>query len=115
MNGSSFAPSIVPYGADQTVYLIIDRFDGLKNVYREAEVERTDVETVITDLMSGQFNDPIRVVAFNTLEHWLRNISKEIALEIQTRCDIDGEDIPELIRDFVGSYTGSDRRALKFA
>ena len=36
---------------------------------RETEVERTDLETVIADLMSGQFTDPIRVVAFNTLEH----------------------------------------------
>lgn len=116
MNGSSFAPSIVPYGADQTIYLIIDRFDGSRDAYRETEVERTDVETVVTDLMSGQFNDPIRVVAFNTLEHWLRNISKEIAIEIQTRCDIDGEDIPESIRDFVVSHTGSDRRlALRYA
>jgi hypothetical protein len=36
-------------------------------VYRETEVERADLETIIADLMSGQFNDPIRVVAFNTL------------------------------------------------
>jgi hypothetical protein len=35
---------------------------------------------------------------------------EEVALEIQTRCDIDGEDVPESIRDFVGSVTGSDRR-----
>jgi hypothetical protein len=116
MHRSSWTPSIVPYGADQTVYLVIDRFDGLGSVYREAEVERTDLETVITDLMSGRFNDPIRVVAFNTLEHWSRNVSEEIALEIQTRCDIDGEDVPESIRDFAGSYTGSDRqRALRLA
>jgi hypothetical protein len=110
MHGSSWTPSIVPYGADQTVYLIIDRFDGPRSVYRETEFERTNLETVIADLMSGQFNDPIRVVAYNTLEHWLQNISEEIALEIQTRCDIDGEDVPEPIRDFVGSYTGSDRQ-----
>jgi hypothetical protein len=64
MHRSSWTPSIVPYGADQTGYLVIDRFDGLGSVYREAEVERTDLETVITDLMSGRFNDPIRVVAF---------------------------------------------------
>lgn len=110
MHGSSWRPSIIPYGADQTVYLIIDRFDGPRSVYRETEFERTNLETVIADLMSGQFNDPIRVVAYNTLEHWLQNISEEIALEIQTRGDIDGEDVPESIRDFVGSYTGSDRR-----
>jgi hypothetical protein len=70
MRKSGWKPSIVPYGADQTVYLVIDRFGGLRGgVYRETEVEQTDLETVITDLTSGQFNDPIRIVAFNTLEH----------------------------------------------
>jgi hypothetical protein len=116
MHGSSWMPTLAPYGADQTVYLVIDRFGGLGSVYRETEVERTDLESIITDLMSGQFNDPIRVVAFNTLEQWSRNVSEEIALEIRTRCDIDGEDVPESIQDFVGSYTGSDRqRVLRLA
>jgi hypothetical protein len=61
---------MVPYGAHQTLYLVMDRFGEFGGVYRETEVERTDLETIITDLISGQFNDPIRVVAFNTLEHW---------------------------------------------
>ena len=102
--------SLVPYGADQTVYLVIDRFRDLGTVYRETEVERADIETIITDLMSGQFNDPIRVVAFNTLEHWSEDVSEYIAFEIQTRCDIDGVDVPDSIRDFIESYVGPDRQ-----
>jgi hypothetical protein len=93
-------PTIVPYGADQTAYLVVDRFVvGLGTVYRETEIERTDLETIITDLLSGQFNDPVRVVAFNTLEHWSRDVSKDVALEIRTRCDFDGENVPEAVRD----------------
>jgi hypothetical protein len=76
MPGSSWTPTIVPYGADQTVYLVIDRFGQLGSVYRETEVERTDLETVITDLMSGQFNDPIRVVASPHLSISLRTSRK---------------------------------------
>ena len=100
----------VPYGADQTAYLVVDRFGGLGSVYRETEVERTDLETIITDLLSGQFNDPIRVVAFNTLEHWSRDVSEDIALEIQTRCDIQGAGVSEHIQDFVANYTGLARQ-----
>jgi hypothetical protein len=80
MPGTGGAESIVPYGADQTVYLVIDRFGGLGNIYRETEVERTDFEAVVADLMSGQFNDPVRVVAFNTLEHWSRDVSQDAGL-----------------------------------
>jgi hypothetical protein len=101
---------MVPYGADRTLYLVMDRFGEFGSVYRETEVERTDLETIITDLISGQFNDPIRVVAFNTLEHWSQDVSEHVALEIQTRCDIDGEHVPESIRDFVDSYTGTGRQ-----
>jgi len=68
MNGSS--PTLVPYGADQTIYLVVDRLVASGSVDREIEVERSDLETIIDDLMSGQFNDPVRVIAFNTLEHW---------------------------------------------
>ena len=60
--------------------------------------------------MSGQFNDPVRVVAFNTLEHWSEDVSEYIAFEIQTRCDIDGRDVPESIREFVDGYVGPDRQ-----
>ena len=50
----------VPYGADQTVYLVVDSFGSLGTAYRETDIERTDLEKIITDLMSGQFNDPLR-------------------------------------------------------
>jgi hypothetical protein len=46
-------PLLVPYGADQAVYLVIERFAGLGTVCRETEVEQTDLETVVADLMSG--------------------------------------------------------------
>ena len=104
MPRTAWTPRIVPYGADQTVNLVIDSFPGL------GEIQRTDVETIIADLISGQFNDPIRVVAFNTLEHWSEDVSEYIAFEIQTRCDIEGTAVPEHIRDFVTSYTGPDRQ-----
>ena len=60
----SWTPGIVPYGADQTVYIVVDSVDAKGSVRRETEIERADPETVICDLISGHFNDPLRVVAF---------------------------------------------------
>jgi hypothetical protein len=103
----NWSPGIVPYGADQTVYVVVDSFGAAGALYRETEVERPDLETIITDLLSGQFNAPVRIVAFNTLEHWAEDVSQEVAEGIQTRCDIEGEPVPEYIRDFVESqHTG---------
>ena len=108
MRKSSWTP--VPYGADQTIYLVIDNFGRPGGVCRETEVERTDLETVITDLMSGQINDPTRVVAFNTLEHWSEDVTPDIAREIQTRCDIEGGGVPDHLQDFIARHRGHGRR-----
>jgi hypothetical protein len=101
--------SMVPYGADQTIYLVVDRRGRYGNACDETEIERTDVETIIAELISGQFNDPARIIAYNTLEHWSQDISREIAGEIQTRCDIEGVAIPEHLREFVVSYVAPSR------
>ena len=109
MPRTGWSPSAVPYGADQTVYLVVDRFVS-GSVYRETEIERSDLETIISDFMTEQFNDPVRVVAFNTLEHWADDVSKDVAQEVQTRSDIAGEPVPEHLRDFVDTYAGPTRQ-----
>ena len=106
----SWTPGTVPYGADETVYLVVDSFGALGSVYRETEIERADLETIISDLMTGQFSNPVRVVAFNTLEHWSKDVSADLAKEIQVRCDIDGVEVPEHIRDFVETYTAQSKQ-----
>jgi hypothetical protein len=92
-------PPTVPYGADQTIYLVVES-PGPHGTARQTE--RADIETVISDLLSGQFNDPIEVVAFNTLEHWTDDLSKDVAREIRCRCDIEGHDVPAYLEEFVG-------------
>ena len=55
MPRTGWSPNTVPYGADQTAYLVVDRFSS-GSVYRETETERSDLETIISDFMTGQFN-----------------------------------------------------------
>ncbi|SFJ69077.1 hypothetical protein [Bradyrhizobium sp. Gha] len=54
MPRSSRTPSIVPSGDDQTVYLAKDDLGRLGAVWREADAEATNLETVLTDLMAGE-------------------------------------------------------------
>ncbi|MCK1636116.1 hypothetical protein IVA95_00600 [Bradyrhizobium sp. 157] len=103
MPSTGWSPGVVPYGADETVYLVVDSFSN-GTVYRETEIEKADVETIVGDLLSGQYNSPVRVVAFNTLEHWSEDVSSDIAAEIQMRCDVDGVPVPEYLTDFVQSH-----------
>jgi hypothetical protein len=64
MRGPGRRSSIVPDDNDQTVYLAAEDFVKPGRAWAEAEYERTDLEAVIQDLVTGQYSNPIRVVAF---------------------------------------------------
>jgi hypothetical protein len=101
---------IVPEGDDQNVYLVVDDLGRNVRVYREIDVEAADLETVILDLLSGQYKDPARVVAFNTFEGWSQDVSGDIAQELHRRCDVQMRDVPYDIHEFVERHYGLDRQ-----
>ena len=57
----NWTPSIVPESDDQNVYLVLDDLGRLGRIWPEADAEATDLETVITDLLTGQYSSPVRV------------------------------------------------------
>jgi hypothetical protein len=83
MRKSNWTPSIVPNGCDQSVYLVMDDFGRLGRVWREADVEYTNFETVVLDLLEGQCEHPIRVVCFNSAEQWSQDVSVDVARELR--------------------------------
>ena len=106
MPEAGLSSRIVPYGADQTLFLVVDRITRTK----DKRIERTDLETTVRDLVAGCFKDPLRVISFNTLEHWVTDISTEVAAEIQSRCDMDGGALPDHLREFVEGHICPTRR-----
>jgi hypothetical protein len=72
----SWTPSIVPNGHDQTFYIVINNYEELGPAFAETDLGEADLETTINDLMTGQYSDPVRVVAFNTTEHWSEDVSE---------------------------------------
>ena len=84
------SPSIVPHDDDQDIYLVMDDFGGrLGLAWRETEPGSTDFETVIRDLLDGQYSNPVWVVGFNTAEGWSRDVSEDVANELRRRCDLE--------------------------
>jgi hypothetical protein len=111
MRKSHSTPSIVPTSDDQnlTVYLVVDDLGALGRVWREADEAHADLETVIIDLLEGQYKDPVRVVSFNTFEKWSQDVSADVALELRRRCDLQRRDIPFFLQKFISRYEGSYR------
>jgi hypothetical protein len=100
------SPSIVPHGADQDTYLVLDDFGGpIGCSWRETDADSADRETLIRDLVDGQYNHPVRIVAFNTSEGWSRDVTMDIADELRRRYVEFGE-VPDSILDFLDSNRG---------
>ena len=112
MRKPHWTPSIIPNDIDQTVYLVAEDFGKLGRAWREADYEATDLETVVQDLLSGQYNNPVRVIAFNTAERWSEDVSEDVARELRRRCDLQASDVPSSIQDFVERYEGHAWRQL---
>jgi hypothetical protein len=79
------SPSITPHRPEQNTYLVLDDFGQIGRAWRETNEDAADRETVIRDLLAGQYNSPIRIVAFNTNEGWSRDVTLDIADELRQR------------------------------
>jgi len=94
------SPSIVPE-ADQDTYLVLDDFGGQVGcTWRETDADRADRETLICDLLEGQYSHPVRIVAFNMGEGWSRDASVDIADELRRRY-VECDDVPDSVIDFM--------------
>jgi hypothetical protein len=110
MRKSNWTPSIVPPTRLHDVYLV-DDLGRIGRVWREADYEATDYETVVTDLLDGQYKNPVGIFAFNTAEGWARDVSADIASECR-RCDLQLRDVPSELQDFVDRHDAIDRAQL---
>ena len=80
---------------------MLEDFGGrLGRAWLETDEEATSREVLIQDLMSGQYNHPARIVAFNTAEGWSRDVTKDIADELRRRF-VEYDDVPTSVQAFV--------------
>jgi hypothetical protein len=111
----AWTPSIVPGGIDQNIYLVMDDLGRFGRVWREADAEHTDLETVIADLLGGHYSNPVGVFGFNPFEGWSQDVSEDVAQEVRRRCDLQGQDVPSLVQDFVERHEGHRQLTLRLA
>jgi hypothetical protein len=104
MLDTDWTPSIVPGDEDRDVCLVVNDFGRRGRAWCETDVEATDLETVIRDLLDGQYWDPVRVVSFNTAEDRARDISARVADELRRRCELEMREIPPSLDRFFARH-----------
>jgi hypothetical protein len=70
---------------DVTAYIVVEDFGQYGRAFRETDLAEADLDTIIRNMISGEYRNPLRVIAFNTVEGWSRDVSEEIAYDVLDR------------------------------
>ncbi|MBR0793973.1 hypothetical protein JQ615_01075 [Bradyrhizobium jicamae] len=98
------SPSIIPNDRlDKDFYLVLEDFHA-GPAFRETD-EGISHSTLIADLLSGQYDQVLRVVAFNPVEGWSRDASEDIARTLERKA-AEGYEIPDALKDFIEGQLG---------
>ena len=93
---------------DVTVYLVLNDFGPLGRAYVETDEAQADEATIVENILSGQYSQPLRVVAFNTAEGWARDVTEEIARDALNKARSERRLIRRAAQEFLERTLGVD-------
>jgi hypothetical protein len=73
----------------------------------ETGVDEADRATIIENLLSGQYSNPVAVVAFNVAEGWDHDVSTEVCREVMERAAGADHDLGEQTMKFIEHHCGT--------
>ena len=79
---------------------MLDDFGRLGRAWRETDEAGANRTTLVLNLLDGQYEDPVRIVAFNTTEGWSRDVTVDIADELRRRF-VEYDEVPESVLKFL--------------
>jgi len=94
------SPSIAPNGLERDIYLVLDDFGRLGRAWRETDEAGASRPTLVRNLLEGQYENPVRIVAFNVAEGWCRDVTLDIADELRRRY-VEYDEVPASILKFL--------------
>jgi hypothetical protein len=97
------SPSIAPNGHEQDVYLVLDDFGCLGRAWRETDEAGAGRAALVRNLLDGQYENPVRIVAFDTAEGWSRDVTVDIADELRRRY-VEDDDVAESLLTFMEAH-----------
>jgi hypothetical protein len=98
MSPASFTP-------EQDLHFVLCDFGPSGRAYVETDPAQADASTIVRNLVGGQYNRPLRVVALNVEEGWVRDVSQLIAAKVQDVARRDGQELTGGTRAFIETHS----------
>jgi hypothetical protein len=75
--------SPAPFAPEQDLHFVLCDFGQSGQAYVETEPTQADASTIVRNLLDGQYNRPVRVLALSVEEGWVRDVSDVIATKVR--------------------------------
>jgi hypothetical protein len=100
MGPASLVPSL-----NVDVHLVLCDFGRSSVAYVETDPTKADATAIVRNLLRGQYERPVRVVALNADEGWARDVSENIAAKIREVAQREGRDLTSGTRAFIEAHS----------
>src|SRR6476619_1391888 len=68
---------------EQDLHFVLCDFGRSGQSYVETDPTEADASTIVRNLLQGQYDRPVRVLALNVEEGWVRDVSEIIAAKVR--------------------------------
>jgi hypothetical protein len=94
--------SLVP---EQDLHFVLCDFGQSGQAYVETDPTEADASTIVRNLLRGQYGRPVRVLALNVEEGWVRDVSEIIAAKVQDVARREKQELTAGTRAFVEAHS----------
>ena len=94
--------SLVP---EQDLHFVLCDFGRSGQAYVETDPAEADASTIVRNLLQGQYDQPVRVLALNVEEGWVRDVSEIIAAKVQEVARHEEQGLSAGTRAFVEAHS----------
>jgi hypothetical protein len=99
-------PPVVP-ALDLELHFVLCDFGTLGTAYVETAPTEVDRDTIIRNMMTGEYDHPLHVIAVNPAKGWARDVSEDIARALIETAVRGGQSLPPGTQSFVERQLGS--------
>ena len=78
--------------------------------YVQTDPVEADATTIVQNLLHGQYEQPLRVIAINAEEGWSRDVSESIAAKVRDVAEHELIELTSGTLDFIEAHIGRARQ-----
>ena len=97
--------SPVSFVPEQDLHFVLCDFGRSGQAYVETDPKEADASTIVRNLLQGQYDRPVRVLALNVEEGWVRDVSEIIAAKMQDVAGREQQVLTAGTRTFVDAHS----------